>query len=143
MVENVDSAHHLVRYVGKNRLRRDEDGRVIGLLPQAFFLRDNEQYLSSSHLEYQYGSYHQQIVMTIECFRTQLKVHKRDAFAIGNAGRIRSTCIASSQRIRLLHEPKDGQPAYIAVRNYRDDPELCELLATEGWAEFVISEHFE
>ena len=46
-----EDAHHVIRYVRKNLLRRDENGNILGLLPQALELREHEDALSISWLE--------------------------------------------------------------------------------------------
>ena len=47
----VPNDSHVMRYVRKRHLRRDENGNVLGILPQALELREGEEYLSVTWLE--------------------------------------------------------------------------------------------
>ena len=49
---NLPDADHVMRYVSKNRLRRDGSDNVIGVLPQAFEMRATEDALSVSWIDY-------------------------------------------------------------------------------------------
>jgi hypothetical protein len=53
--KNLPDEDHVVRYVPWGRLRRDEDENVLGFLPQAFQLRQEEDYLSVNWLQYYDG----------------------------------------------------------------------------------------
>jgi hypothetical protein len=95
---------HVVRYVPKPRLRRDEDGNVIGVLPQAFERREDEDYLSVTWLEHFCSEYEAGLRAASAAIRRQLKVKPRDGFTVGNVGKIVEVCESVEVRIRLLHE---------------------------------------
>src|ERR1700731_389524 len=57
MPANVPPSDHVMRYAAYGRLRRDGDDNVLGLLPQAFLRKENEEYLSVTWVEYFPGAW--------------------------------------------------------------------------------------
>lgn len=96
---------HVVRYVKKKLLRRDSEGTVIGVLPQAFEHREGETYLSVTWIEFYDADYEQGLSKSAEAMRLDLKVKERDGFSVGNVGNLRSVCSELKTRVRVLHEP--------------------------------------
>lgn len=124
---------HVMRYVPFARLRKDEDGNVIGFLPQAFELRLNEKELSVNWLEY-FGDNHQEnIQSSVGVFRKTIKVGGKSAFGIGNVLRIKNACIAGgAPKVRILHDPEPNNRAHAIITHLpRDDFALLESLADE------------
>lgn len=67
-----------------------------------------------------------------------MTVGAKSAFAIGNVGRIKETCLAREARVRIVHEPEDDDPAHSAIRRLpRDDLTLLAALADEAFSEMV------
>jgi hypothetical protein len=133
-------ADHILRHVGFPLLIRDSDERVIGCFPQAFELRPNESYLSTSWLEFFGGTKMERLRAAINACSKARTVKPSHGFAIGNVGEVKEACAGFNLRIRVIHEPSDDNPnpAYTAVRRYRsDDIELLELLAGEAWSEVI------
>jgi hypothetical protein len=126
-----------MRLVPYARVRRDEDDQVIGFLPQAFALREDEDYLSAAWIEFFKKPTHlQNIHATLKAFAAALKVRKSARFALGNVGTIKAACKQHGQSVRISHEPLDGFDAHASVRQINtDDDQLLELLASEAWAE--------
>jgi len=122
-------------------LRRDENGNVLGPLPQAFRLRPGESYLSTTWCEYFKGTDQE----TIRCSVTELKnsnlvVKSKSRFCVGVVKDI-SDCLASfGKTARFIHEPKPSNPAYVAVRNWPDDDEILDMIAGEIWTDCFSNE---
>jgi hypothetical protein len=80
-------ADHMVRHVLHQLIR--ESGQVRGVFPQAFELRDGEEYLSASWLEYFDGTKQEQIKSTVQAIGSARTVKSDHGFAIGNVGEIK------------------------------------------------------
>jgi hypothetical protein len=139
--EKLPPEHHVVRYVPFGKLRKDEDDNPIGVLGAAFKLRDSEQYLSTTWLEYFAAPRRDQITAAIQAIRaSRLSVSAKSGFAIGRVGAIAATCAEHGHSTRIIHEPEDDNKAHAAVRRMpRDDEELLELLAAESWCELILN----
>lgn len=129
---------HVVRHVPANLVERDEEtGVVIGVFPQAFALRDGEDYLSASWLEHFPGSRDERVRLTVAAFAAVRNVRPRQGIAIGCVEDVRQACAGYRLNVRFCHEP-NGNPAYTAVRRYRSESdELLELLSSEAWCDVV------
>jgi hypothetical protein len=68
--------NHVVRYASWNKLRRDENDEVIGVLGEAFRMRDSDKSLSTTWLEYFGGSRNEQIVAAVRAIRASAIAHK-------------------------------------------------------------------
>ena len=137
-------ADSVVRHINSQLLVREND-EVIGCFPQAFELRENEQYLSASWLEYFSGSTEERMIAVVAAVAKARKVKVRHGFAIGNVGVIKEACSSFGLRIRVIHEPSDDNPnpAYTAIRRYRsDDLQLLELLASDAWSRVVEAKDY-
>ena len=135
---NLPDEDHVMRYVSWNRLRRNEDGNVIGILAQAFELRLGEQSLSVNWLEYFDGDRENKIRESVRTFRNTRDVGKKSAFGIANVEKIKRTCSANGAQVRVVYDPEDNNKAHSAVRRFpRDDLSLLEALAAEAFSELV------
>jgi hypothetical protein len=136
--------HHIVRNVPWGKLRKDDNDpeKVIGVLGEAFKMRPMEETLSTTWLEYFFGTRHEQIYGAIRAMRaSRLEIKSKSGFAIGKVGDIVAVATAYDYSIRVLHEPEDDNKAHVAVRRWpRDDMSLFELLASEAWSEVVLNE---
>ena len=123
--------HHLGRFVSNGKIVRDNTDKAIRFIPQAFELRANEEYLSSSWLEFFSGDKTQQVVKTIQAMKDGgLTIKKGSAVGVYNVGKFKSACEKYGSKVRIIHEPEPNNPAYTAIRNYpRDVQELFSLLA--------------
>jgi hypothetical protein len=126
-----------MRHVPPARQRKDEDGNVLGFLPQAFLLKPDEPYLSAAWVEHATtGQRSTDILATIVAFKGALTCRKNDRFAVGNVGVIKATCSTFKQSVRISHEPVVGFDAHVSVRQFQsDNDQLLDLLAAEAWAE--------
>jgi hypothetical protein len=137
---------HVVRYVPWARLRKDEDGNVIGVLGAAFQLRADEEYLSATWAEYFAGPTHaDRVAEAVRAVRaSKMNVTARSGFATGNVNLIKETCLADKgkHKIRIIHEPEDDNKAHTALRGWpRDNDDLLNLLADEAWSSFVLNKN--
>ncbi len=136
--EYVEDGHHLLRHVKWALVRRDENGNVLGLNPQSFMLRDGEDYLSASWLEY-FADAADPVQAAIKNFGEVLRVKPKDRYAKGNVAAIKAACSEHGQRVRVTREPRPGFEAHSGVRQFRNDnDELFELLAAQAWAELFV-----
>ena len=136
--------NHILRFASATRLQFDDEGNVIALLPQAFRLRENEQNLSVTWIEYYSGSRQGQIEQAVQAFRRSMNNPPRSSSAFGMAevGVVEQTCLRHKRpaNVRILHNPMDSNPAHAAIHRYPpNDEELMELLASEAFCEIVLN----
>lgn len=129
---------HVMRYVSWTKLRKDEDNRIIGFLPQAFELRPTETSLSVNWLEYFQGDRVSQIRDSVRLFRNTYDVKPKSAFGIGNIGKIRETCSAAGTRVRIVYDPTKDNKSHAVVRNLlREEQSLLDALAADAFVELI------
>lgn len=148
---NLPKEDHVVRYAPFQRLHRDEDDNIIGVLPQAFELRlnDEEKYLSVNWLEYFEGDREYNIESTVKNFRESRRLiggrtGKKSAFCIGNVGKILETCVTCKfPRVRIVYEnPKESSTNKShskIIRLPENDTALLELFAHEVFNDLVFN----
>jgi hypothetical protein len=141
--KKIPLSDHVVRYVSWSRLRKNANDEVIGVLGEAFKMRDTETSLSTTWPEYFQGSHKDQIIAAVRAIRgSKLGVKPKSGFAIGVVGTIQAECAERDYSVRILHEPKDDNEAHAAVRSLpREDMELLESLATGAWAEWILNKN--
>jgi len=140
MSTKLPAEDHVVRYVRKRQLRRDSDGKVIGVLSDAFNRREREEYLSSTWLEHFSPNYDSGLSAAAAAIRRQLEVKPRDGFTVGNVGKIVEICGGFDVRVRLLHEEQAENLGYCAIRGIpRDHMELFEMLAADAFTDTRVA----
>jgi hypothetical protein len=140
MPTKLPAEDHVVRYVRKRQLRRDSDGNVLGVLPEAFNRREGEDYLSSAWLEHFSPDYETGLRAAATAIGQQLEVKPRDGFTVGNVGKTVEICEIFEVRVRLLHEGKRENTGYCAIRGVpRDHIELFEMLAADVFTDTRIA----
>jgi hypothetical protein len=139
----LDPEHHALRYVPWSKLRKDEDDNVLGVLGDAFKLRESDEYLSATWVEFFVGSHDECVVSAVQAVRgSRVDVKPRSGFAVGKVAHIRDTCLADEKkiRIRFIHAPEDDNEAHAALRNWpRDNDDLLALLAEDSWSRVVLN----
>jgi hypothetical protein len=140
-IANIPDEDHVMRHVPWSKLRKDENDNVLGFLPHAFERRPAEDYLSVSWVEY-YTDPATRVRDAVWGVRQARAVGGKSAFAIGNVGKIKETCLsAGNAKVRVVPEPKDDWPAHAGIRRLpRDDLDLLEALATDAFTEIVLNE---
>lgn len=136
--------HHMVRNVPWARLRKDDDDpeKVVGILGEAFKLRDaDEGILSSTWVEYFAGVRKEKIMLAVQAMRaSKLDIKSKSGFAIGNVGKIAEFAFDQGYKIRVLHEPVGDNKAHVAIRRWpSENMEFLELLALEAWSELILN----
>ncbi|MGH8548359.1 MAG: hypothetical protein ACRERU_07125 [Methylococcales bacterium] len=134
---------NVVRYVSWNKLRKDENDEAIGILAEAFKMRDSDKSLSTTWLEYFPGLREDQIHAAVRAIReSKLEVKPKSGFAIGRVGDIQAECAACRYKVRIVHEPEDDNKAQVAVKSLpRDDMELFEQLAIGAWSDWILNKN--
>lgn len=136
-ITNLPDNDHVMRYVPWGRLRRDGDDNVLGVLPQAFQLRPDELSLSVNWVEF----FSDPVTRVRDCvwaMRRARSAGTKSAFAIGNVAKIKDTCLKHGFKVRIVHEPKDNEPAHSAIRRLPpDDLTLLAALAEDAFSEMI------
>jgi hypothetical protein len=120
---------HLVRHIKPRLILRDEITKaVIGIFPDAFALRDGERDLSVSWLEFFSGTKKEQLRQVMH--HTELKLNAKHGFAVIRVGTFIETCEKEGAKVRIIHEPTEGNPSHSSVHRYpRDNDALTAVLA--------------
>jgi hypothetical protein len=138
--ESIPDDNHIVRRVSWANLLKDEDNNVLGILPQAFKMKDTENELSANWLEYFPGSFNQQVVSVVQEIRKRVAVKPKSGFAIGKVGEIKNMCKIKGYKTRIVYSNSSQNPSHVDICLYpREDMELFELLATEAWSHLVLN----
>ncbi len=134
---SLPSTDHVARHVPWSRLRRDEDGNVLELLPEAFELRPDEPGLSVNWLEFFSGSPRDQLRAIAQDIRAKRTIGSQSAFGIGNVGKLESQCKDLGVPVSVVYCPTDGNLSHSRIHNTKNDLELLALIADEVFTEFV------
>jgi hypothetical protein len=128
----VPDEDHVLRFVPHARVKRDADERPIGIFPQSFSHRDNEEYLSVTWLQYFGCGYESAYALAAHAIRSELRVGNKAAFVVAQVSQLVKACAANRVRARVLHEPTDKNPAHCALRGLQKaEDQLLALLAEE------------
>ena len=132
---------HVVRYVRKRQLRRDENGNVLGILPQALELREGETYLSVTWLEHFDLQYERGLIQAAEAIRRQLTVKDNDGFSTTEVGDFCDICERFDEKVRVLHEPENPEnTGHVAIRRFpRDNLDLFGMLASDAFVDTRVA----
>lgn len=125
-----------MRHVAWPRLRRDENDVVLGLLPQAFQLREDEDALSVNWLERTSGDENEQLRTAARLIRDSQRSKKlspKSRLAVAQVGVVHDVCRNHGTRVRIIHEPVEGNEPHSSIRQLpREDLVLFEALAAEA-----------
>jgi len=128
----------VIRYVSPARLRRDEDGNILGFLPQAFALRDGEESLSVNWPGIYDGDHEASTKEVIWELRAANEIRRNSAFGIGSVGNIKEACKNNGAAVKIVYDPRKGIPSHSLIRNLpRDNPELLDALANDVFCDLV------
>lgn len=137
---------HVSRYVPYKKLLRDDDDNPVGILPQAFEMREerNEKELSVNWLEYFGNNHADNIVKTIKSFRLSRnnRVGQLSAFGIGNVGILVDTCAEHRHtKVRVLYNErkvlKNNESHAKIIRLPINDLVIMQSLASDVFTELV------
>lgn len=135
------SDDHVVRYVRSRLLRKDEDGNVLGVLPQSLEHKENESYLSVTWLEHFVPEYEKALIEATTAIRRQLTVKPKDGFATARVGEICDVSEFFDVKVRILHDPVPPEnTGHSALRGLKDcSLELLDMLAAEAFTDTRVA----
>jgi hypothetical protein len=144
LAKRIPPEDHLVRSVSWTRLRKDEDGEVVGIEPTAFELRSKEEYLSAGWLEHFAGTKEEAMTAYVSAARKSDRPPSiKSGFALGTASVIVDACLARKYRLHVVHKPSKNNASHVAVRHWPlDDLILREQMAREHWSELILAKSF-
>ena len=121
-----------MRYVPWARLRRDEDGKVLGILYQAFAYRNDEDALSVNWLEHFKKDKTSNLRDCVDAQRSTLKVGKNCVYAVAVVDKVKLVCIKKQKPVRIVYQPTKGNLAHSALYvQHNDDLNVMSDLALE------------
>jgi hypothetical protein len=135
---------HVLRFAASGRCRRDHNDKIIGLLPQAFALRENELFLSVTWREYFDGTVTEQNHAAVRAIRASMKkgIGPNSAYGIAHVGAIITASLEETGRnLRILHhfDRKNPNPAHSGIHNLTNpEQKLLDLLASDVFAEIIL-----
>ncbi|HTY66718.1 MAG TPA: hypothetical protein VMH36_08710 [Alphaproteobacteria bacterium] len=130
---------HVVRQCSRTRQARDEAGKVIGIVAEAFILREGESYLSAAWMEYFSGNRIAQLCGVRDILRSSGRdVKAKDVLAVISVGTATRIGLTFDRKLRFRLEPKRENPAYAAIRGTVNEMrDLLDLLAAEAVVTFA------
>ncbi len=129
---SLPGSDHIMRYVPPARLRRDEDGNVIGILPVAFAHRTSEDALSVNWLEFFKKDKASNLRDCVEAQRATLKVGKNCIYAVAVVDKVKQVCVKKQKTVRIVYHPTKGNPAHSVLHvQHNEDLNVMSDLALE------------
>lgn len=132
---------HVMRFVPKVRQQRDADtDDFLGITPQAMALRDEDKGgLSVTWIEY-FGDYGKAAKQSAAiAFRESLESKQIGSEAVFATAQVKSIINAGqayNKRIRVVHDPVQGNPGHAEIRHFTDeDIRLLDHLAMDVFCE--------
>ncbi len=135
---HIPDTDHVVRHVNRKKLRTDECGNVLGILPQALELKPNEEYLSVNWLEYFDGDQKTRLRKTKSAMSADRTLGPTSVLSIGNVANIKSLCSSHGTNVRIAYVPEPpNNPAHSAIYHlHSEELELLDMLASSVFTEF-------
>ncbi|MEO6198734.1 MAG: hypothetical protein ABIO68_02185 [Sphingomicrobium sp.] len=119
-----------------SRLRRDQDDNVIGVLPQAYQRREDEESISVNWLERTPGSRKAQLIQAVVMIRNTQpsgRVGAKARLAVSEVQTFKTVCRNQGSKVRIVHDPIDGNEPHSEVRQIpRDDQMLLDAIVKEA-----------
>jgi hypothetical protein len=131
----------VVRYVGLNKMAKDEDDRAQEPLPSAFMMREGEDYLSVTWAEYYVGASDDRLRCAVEAIRGSRDVGRKGCFCFADLDELMAVITTRSSKGRAVYLPQDDNYAHAGI--YGVSPEetlLQQVLATTVWSQFLTKE---
>lgn len=120
--------HSVVRFCPPKHIERDPDTEeIVGIFPEAWKLRENEDSLSVNWLEFFDDEGLSQLNHCIAQFKTNLKINKRSAFAVCQVAVFKNICSSRSNIVKIVYSPEDGNLSHSSIKRIKSDDH--ELLA--------------
>lgn len=138
--------NHVMRHVPYRKLLKDDEGNVLGLLPQAFELRERDKgKLSVNWIEYFENETQQEnITSTVFALRTTRDISANSvcAFGIGNVKKIKDVCNSfTSKKVDVVHTGWKGNESHSSIiRMPENDLDLMTSLAEDVFVNIIPNE---
>lgn len=118
---------------------RDAKGKIAQIAPQAFELREDEEYLSVTWLQCFGADRVTHLPAATEAVKnsqTSKSLAKNSAFAIAQVALMAATCLEYGAKVRILQEPEDDNVGHVAVRRFpAEASDLHVALASDLFGE--------
>lgn len=140
--DKIPDCNHIIRYISPNKFIRDENLEVIGISWEAFKIKEPEEGLSVSWLEYFSGNRSAQESAAIKGLRnSKLVVQKKSGFAIGKIHDIVQKCnySKSTKETHVIYLPSTDNAAHSEVKNMPYNNSVLEYLAAEIWNNIIMN----
>ncbi len=136
---SIPDSNHVMRHVFWNKLHKDENNKVLGILPQAFALRDiDEGSLSVNWVEHYEGSFNEQIEKTVQDIRIAVKVRPKSAFGVSTVIAVKEACKNTTKAIRVVYWPNLNNPSHTLIQHLpAEDLALLDALSKEAFTELI------
>ncbi|WP_294122788.1 hypothetical protein [Sphingomonas sp.] len=117
----------------------DGNGRPTTVAPAAFELRDDEDALSVTWLQHFGPARAEHLPLAAEAVRVtqdSQKLSPQSAFVVGQVSAVISAGQDAGSKLRILHDPIDGNEGHTEIRRFPRDVGLLQTtLASEVFAE--------
>lgn len=135
---------HVLRHASYKRLNRDCEGKILGLLPQAFALRPKDKGLSVNWLEYFDGDQHFQIKESIRELKSVQDIRKSSAFGVAKVSSVKNICINNKLTVKIVYTPRNKILSHSEIRQLpMDDLLIQEALAYEAFTKLIPNSEIE
>jgi len=128
--------NHILRHVPYRKLLTDLDGNVLGILPQAFELREKERGLSVNWVEYfDLDTQEENIEEVVLSLQQSRRISPNSRFAMGNVKKVIDICAENrADKVKVVHDKNKSNPSHsLIIRIPRDDLDLREALAASAF----------
>ena len=134
----IPDLNHVMRHVPWSKLHKDENDNVLGILPQAFALRNGEDDLSVNWVEHYGGYLDEQIVKTVQDIRVAVKVGPKSAFGVSTVLAVKEACKNTTKSIKVVYWPNSKNPSHALIRHLpAEDIALFDALSKEAFSRLV------
>jgi hypothetical protein len=134
---------HVMRFVPKQlQIRDSETDEFLGIVADAFRLRaEDDGGLSVTWIEHYGPKSNETYVIAANGFRESRRtktISKSAYFVVGNIGNAKSVALRYGKKIRVLHDPVEGNSGHAEMRRFtNEDLQLLEALNMEVFVEHV------
>jgi hypothetical protein len=135
----IPDLNHVMRHIHWNKLQKDENNNVLGILPQALALRAcDEGALSVNWVEYYDGTYDEKINKTVQDIRKAVKVGPKSAFGVSTVHAIKEACKNTSRLIKIVYWPNLNNHSHGLIQHLpNDDMALLDALSKEAFSVLI------
>ncbi len=145
--DTVPDDHDLIRYIKRRFLAKNDDGSIVVdnsgkptmVFPQAFELREDEEYLSLTSIQLHDLDRAIGLVAGVHAIQESTvskKLSRTSAVSIGLNRSMKSACKEHGHNVRVLEHPEDENIGHVGVRRYpRDEIELFEVLSEDVFSD--------